>query len=51
MRGVGETPIVPGLAAISNAIEGATGVRFVELPMSPPKVLRGIEEAAANGGA
>ena len=50
VRGVGETPIVPGLAAIANAIEGATGVRFAELPMSPPKVLKGIEEAAANGG-
>jgi len=49
VRGVGETPIVPPMAAIANAIEQATGIRFVELPMSPPKVLKAIDEAA--GGA
>ena len=40
VRGVGETPIVPPMAAIANAIEQATGIRFTELPMSPPKVLK-----------
>ena len=40
VRGVGETPIVPPMAAIANAIEQATGIRFTELPMSPPKVRR-----------
>ena len=50
VRGVGETPIVPGLAAIANAVAGATGVRYAELPMSPPKVLKGIEDAANGGG-
>ena len=49
VRGVGETPIVPGLAAIANAVAGATGVRYAELPMSPPKVLKGIEDAAKAG--
>jgi CO/xanthine dehydrogenase Mo-binding subunit len=48
VRGVGETPIVPPMAAIANAIEDAIGIRFDELPMSPPKVLKAIE--AANGG-
>ena len=43
VRGVGETPIVPPMAAIANAIEQATGIRFTELPMSPPKVLKAIE--------
>ena len=47
VRGVGETPIVPPMAAIANAIEQATGIRFNELPMSPPKVLAAID--AANG--
>jgi CO/xanthine dehydrogenase Mo-binding subunit len=47
VRGVGETPIVPPMAAIANAIEQATGIRFTELPMSPPKVLKALE--AANG--
>ncbi len=51
VRGVGETSIVPPLAAIANAVSAAAGVRLTELPMSPPRVLRGIDEAAANGKA
>jgi CO/xanthine dehydrogenase Mo-binding subunit len=47
VRGVGETPIVPPMAAMANAIAAATGIRFTELPMSPPKVLKAID--AANG--
>jgi CO/xanthine dehydrogenase Mo-binding subunit len=49
VRGVGETPIVPPLAAIANAVENATGLRFTELPMSPPKVLAAIDAARAAG--
>jgi CO/xanthine dehydrogenase Mo-binding subunit len=49
VRGVGETPIVPPMAAITNAIENALGIRFAELPMSPPKVLKAIDEAAHGG--
>ena len=45
VRGVGETPIIPPMAAIANAIEQAIGIRFYELPMSPPKVLAAIEAA------
>jgi CO/xanthine dehydrogenase Mo-binding subunit len=48
VRGVGETPIVPPLAAIANAVENATGIRFMELPMSPPRVLKAIEEKAVS---
>jgi CO/xanthine dehydrogenase Mo-binding subunit len=48
VRGVGETPIIPPLAAIANAIAAATGVRFTELPMSPPRVLKGITDAKAS---
>ena len=43
VRGVGETPLVPPLAAISNAVENAIDIRFSELPMSPPRVLAAIE--------
>ncbi len=50
VRGVGETPIIPPMAAINSAIEQATGIRFTELPMSPPKVLKALDEAAAAGG-
>jgi CO/xanthine dehydrogenase Mo-binding subunit len=42
VRGVGETPIVPPPATIANAIYAATGRRFTELPMSPPKVWEGL---------
>ena len=44
VRGVGEVPIVPPLAAIANAIYNAVGKRFYSLPMSPPKVLEGLEQ-------
>jgi CO/xanthine dehydrogenase Mo-binding subunit len=46
VRGVGETPIVPPLATVANAMRSATGVRFESLPMSPPKVLDAIERSA-----
>ena len=49
VRGVGETPIIPPMAAITNAVKDAIGVRFFELPMSPPKVLAGLEKHRANG--
>lgn len=49
VRGVGEISIVPSLGAISNAVQDATGVRFFELPMSPPKVLKALMDAKAAG--
>ena len=47
VRGVGEVPLVPPLAAIRNAVYDALGIRFYALPMSPPKVLAAID--ASNG--
>jgi len=44
VRGVGEVPISPPLAAVANAIKNATGRRLVDLPMSPPKVLAALDE-------
>ena len=46
VRGVGEVPLVPVMAAVSNALHGALGVRFSSLPMSPPKVLDALEPMA-----
>ena len=46
VRGVGEVPIVPPLAAIANAVEQATGKRMTALPITPGSVL----EAEWNGG-
>lgn len=45
VRGVGETSIVPPLAAIANAVSHAAGVRLTELPLSPPRVLKAIDSA------
>ena len=42
VRGVGETPIVPPLAAISNAVSHAIGLRMHTLPMSPPRILAAL---------
>jgi CO/xanthine dehydrogenase Mo-binding subunit len=39
VRGVGEVPIVPPLAAVANAVADATGHRFTELPLSPRRIL------------
>jgi CO/xanthine dehydrogenase Mo-binding subunit len=46
VRGVGETPIVPPLATVANAVRDAIGVRIGDLPLSPPRVLAAIEGAA-----
>lgn len=46
VRGVGEVPIVPPLAAVANALCRATGVRFTELPLSPSRVLAGLTSSA-----
>ena len=42
VRGVGEVPIVPPMAAIANAIHAAIGTRMEELPMSPGAVLEAL---------
>ena len=48
VRGVGETSIVPPLAAIANALSNAAGVRLTHVPMSPPRILKAIK-AKQNG--
>jgi CO/xanthine dehydrogenase Mo-binding subunit len=45
VRGVGETPIVPPLAAVANAVSNAAGVRMTHIPMSPPRILKAIHSA------
>ena len=46
-KGVGETPIVPPLAAAANAIRGATGLRLNDLPLAPPVILAASDLAKA----
>jgi CO/xanthine dehydrogenase Mo-binding subunit len=48
VRGVGETSIVPPLAAIGNAVSNAAGVRMTHVPMSPPRILKAIDEARTH---
>jgi CO/xanthine dehydrogenase Mo-binding subunit len=42
VRGVGEVPIVPPIAAVANALYRATGVRFRHAPFSPPRVVEAL---------
>jgi CO/xanthine dehydrogenase Mo-binding subunit len=45
---VGEPPIIPGGAALANAVHAATGARVLELPLTPERVLKAMEQSA-NG--
>ncbi|MGE0577148.1 xanthine dehydrogenase family protein molybdopterin-binding subunit [Reyranella sp.] len=45
VRGVGEVPIVPPLAAVGNAVARSTGIRMTDLPMSPPRLSAAIDAA------
>lgn len=46
VRGVGETSIVPPLAAVANAVSNAAGVRMTHVPMSAPRILAALDDAA-----
>ena len=48
VRGVGETSIVPPLAAIANAVSNAVGVRMSHIPISPPRILAALSDDAAR---
>ncbi len=48
VRGVGETSIVPPLAAIANAVSNAVGVRMTHIPMSPPRILAALDQENAD---
>jgi len=43
LRGVGEAPIIPPLAAVANAIHDAVGVRIRKLPITPGAILEALE--------
>ena len=49
VRGVGEVPIVPPMAAVANAIRAAAGVRMADLPMSPPRVRAALDAETPAG--
>ncbi|MGB9846260.1 MAG: xanthine dehydrogenase family protein molybdopterin-binding subunit, partial [Desulfotomaculales bacterium] len=41
-KGVGEPALIPTAAAIANAVANALGVRFYSLPLTPEKIVRGL---------
>jgi CO/xanthine dehydrogenase Mo-binding subunit len=44
-KGASETAMVPGAAAIANAVFHATGLRITSLPITPEKILQGLHAA------
>ena len=49
VRGVGEVPLVPPMAAVANAIAAAIGTRTNRLPMTPATILETLWETPDNG--
>jgi xanthine dehydrogenase YagR molybdenum-binding subunit len=41
--GLGEPPVIPGIAAIANAVANAIGVRVPIVPLTPDRVLAALE--------
>jgi len=41
-KGVGEPPVIPGAAALANAVADACGARVTELPVTPERVRRAL---------
>ncbi len=45
---VGEPPVIPGGAVIANAVHAATGARITQLPLTPERVQKAVEELHAG---
>lgn len=45
VKGVGEVPIVPPLAAVANAVSAAAGMRMFDLPMTPARIHAALNAA------
>jgi CO/xanthine dehydrogenase Mo-binding subunit len=46
-KGASETAMLPGAAAIANAVYDAIGVRIKTLPITPEKILAGLRDRQA----
>jgi CO/xanthine dehydrogenase Mo-binding subunit len=46
-RGIGEHPVIGAPPAILNAIHDATGIDFFEIPVTPEKMKKALEEKPA----
>jgi len=51
VHGVGETAVMPLLAAVTKAVDHALGLRLTRLPLSPSRLLEALweQDGAANG--
>lgn len=47
-RGMAEMPLVPFAAAVACAVHAATGAWVTQLPMTPERVLRAIDQARSS---
>ena len=50
-KGIGEAPVVAAAPAIANAVAAAIGVRFHELPMTPPRVWQALRDPTGDAEA
>jgi len=46
---VGQGPLLPVMPALANAVYDAVGVRVDEVPITPDKVLKGLDQKAKGG--
>jgi CO/xanthine dehydrogenase Mo-binding subunit len=51
IHGIGESALPAVMPAIGNAVFRATGVRIVDLPITPEKILAGLRAQASDGNA
>ena len=49
-KGVGEPPVIPGAAALANAIRDACGARLTELPITSERVRQALATDGAGKG-
>jgi 4-hydroxybenzoyl-CoA reductase subunit alpha len=45
---VGQGPLLPIMPALANAVYDAVGVRIDEVPVTPEKILRALQQKAAG---
>ena len=49
-KGIGEPALTPVAPAIANAVTDAIGVRIMELPITPEKIVKALREKALKEG-
>jgi CO/xanthine dehydrogenase Mo-binding subunit len=47
-KGIGEAPVIPGPAAVANAVAAATGVRLRDLPMGRRRAWEALRRGAGE---